>query len=31
MRERTRALYNIAHPKFREELLFEAKKMNILI
>lgn len=31
MRERTRALINIAHPKFREELLFEAKKMNILI
>ena len=31
MRERTRALINIAHPKFRQELEFEAKKMNILI
>ncbi len=31
IRERTKALINIAHPKFREELTFEAKKMNILI
>ena len=31
VRERTKALINIAHPKFREELEFEAKKMNILI
>jgi len=31
MRERTRELINIAHPKFREELEFNAKKMNILI
>ncbi|MCI1930104.1 MAG: 4-hydroxybutyrate--acetyl-CoA CoA transferase [Clostridia bacterium] len=31
VRERTKALINIAHPKFREELLFEAKKRNILI
>ena len=31
MRERTEELINIAHPDFREELRFEAKKMNILI
>jgi acyl-CoA hydrolase len=31
VRERTKALINIAHPKFREELAFEAKKRNILI
>lgn len=31
VRERTKALIGIAHPKFREELLFEAKKRNILI
>ena len=31
VRERTRSLINIAHPKFRDELAFEAKKMNILI
>lgn len=31
MRERTRELIRIAHPKFREELIFEAKKLNILI
>src|SRR5690606_12948100 len=30
VRERTEALINIAHPKFREELTFEAKKRNIL-
>lgn len=29
--ERTRALIQIAHPKYREKLTFEAKKMNILI
>ena len=29
--ERTKALISLAHPKFREELLFEAKKMGILI
>lgn len=29
--ERVKALIAIAHPKFREELTFEAKKMNILI
>lgn len=29
--ERVKALIAIAHPKFREELLFEAKKQNILI
>lgn len=28
--DRTRALIGIAHPKFREELENEAKKMNIL-
>ena len=31
VRERTRELINIAHPKFRDELIFEAKKRNILI
>ena len=31
MRERTKELINIAHPKFREELTLEAKKLNILI
>lgn len=30
LRERTRALIGIAHPKFREELLTDAKKRNIL-
>ena len=29
--ERTKALISIAHPKFREELEFEAKKLNIII
>ncbi len=29
--QRTKALIAIAHPKFREELTFEAKKRNILI
>lgn len=29
--QRTKALIAIAHPKFRDELLFEARKMNILI
>ncbi len=29
--ERTRSLIEIAHPKFREELTFEAKKMGFLI
>ena len=29
--QRTRALISIAHPKFREELTFQAKKRNILI
>lgn len=29
--ERAKALISIAHPKFREELLFEAKKMNLII
>lgn len=29
--ERTKALINIAHPKFREELTFEAKKLDFLI
>ena len=28
--ERTRNLIGLAHPKFREELLFEAKKMGLL-
>ncbi|MEA4816883.1 MAG: acetyl-CoA hydrolase/transferase C-terminal domain-containing protein [Lachnospiraceae bacterium] len=31
LRQRTRELISIAHPKFREELTFEARKMNILI
>jgi len=31
VRERTKALIAIAHPKFRDELLFEAKRRNILI
>lgn len=29
--ERTKELINIAHPKFREELLFAAKKENIIV
>ncbi|OAK75558.1 acetyl-CoA hydrolase/transferase family protein [Lederbergia galactosidilytica] len=29
--ERTKLLINIAHPKFRDELTFEAKKMGFLI
>lgn len=29
--ERTKALIGIAHPKFREELLFAARKQNIII
>ncbi len=29
--ERAKALIAIAHPKFRDELTFEAKKMNIII
>ncbi|MDD4715327.1 MAG: acetyl-CoA hydrolase/transferase C-terminal domain-containing protein [Oscillospiraceae bacterium] len=29
--QRTKELIRIAHPKFRDELLFEAKKMNIII
>ncbi len=29
--QRTKALIGIAHPKFREELTFEAKKRNILV
>ncbi len=29
--ERTKELIRIAHPKFREELTFEAKKQNIII
>lgn len=29
--ERTKALISIAHPKFKEELTFEAKKQNIMI
>jgi acyl-CoA hydrolase len=28
--ERTKSLINIAHPKFREELVFEAKKMGFI-
>lgn len=31
IRERTRALIQIAHPKFREELEFEARKMGYLL
>ncbi|KEO80877.1 acetyl-CoA hydrolase/transferase family protein [Tumebacillus flagellatus] len=31
IRERTRALIDIAHPKFREELEFEARKMGYLL
>lgn len=31
IRERTRALIDIAHPKFREELEFQAKKMGYLL
>ncbi|MEB1806232.1 MAG: 4-hydroxybutyrate CoA-transferase [Bacillaceae bacterium] len=31
IRERTQNLINIAHPKFREELTFEAKKMGFLL
>ena len=29
--QRTKALIGLAHPKFRDELLFEAKKRNIII
>lgn len=29
--QRTKELISIAHPKFRDELIFEAKKQNILI
>lgn len=29
--ERTKALIDIAHPKFREELVAQAKERNILI
>lgn len=29
--ERTKALIRLAHPRFRDELLFEAKKMGLLI
>ena len=29
--QRTKALIELAHPKFREELIFEAKKRNIII
>lgn len=31
IRERTRALIDIAHPKFREELEFQARKMGYLL
>lgn len=31
IRERTQAVINIAHPKFREELSFQAKQMGYLI
>ncbi|WP_312810613.1 acetyl-CoA hydrolase/transferase C-terminal domain-containing protein, partial [Sedimentibacter sp.] len=30
IRERVKELINISHPKFREELSFEAKKMNLI-
>jgi len=30
VRERALSLIKIAHPKFREKLLFEAKKLNIV-
>lgn len=30
-RERAKALISIAHPDFREELLFEARKMHLLV
>ncbi len=29
--ERAKALIGIAHPKFREQLLYEAKRMNLLV
>lgn len=29
--ERAKALIQIAHPKFREELIYEAKKMNLVV
>ena len=29
--QRAKALIDIAHPKFREELLFEARKMNLMV
>lgn len=31
LRQRTKALIDISHPKFREQLIHEAQKMNILI
>ncbi|HZG71538.1 MAG TPA: acetyl-CoA hydrolase/transferase C-terminal domain-containing protein, partial [Chondromyces sp.] len=31
IRERTKELIQIAHPKFREELTFQAKKMGYLL
>lgn len=31
IRERTKALISIAHPKFREELTFEAKKLGFML
>jgi acyl-CoA hydrolase len=30
VRQRAQALIDIAHPKFREELAFEAKKLGFL-
>ena len=29
--QRTRALISIAHPKFRDELIYQAKKQNLLV
>ena len=29
--QRTRALIGIAHPNFRDELLFEARKMGLML
>ena len=29
--QRAKALIEIAHPKFRDELLFEARKMNLMV
>ena len=31
LKERTKALISIAHPKFRDELTFEARKRNLLL